>query len=85
MSLEKPDGDKQGVEATFEVLPVKKPIFSVSALVKQGFKVHFAQEGSYLEKGQTRIPLTAKNGVFVVPADMDKDLGLPMPEAALAS
>ena len=53
---------------------VKRPLAAVSAIVDEGNTVVFSARGAYIENDATkeRMPMTRKNGVFVLELEADK-------------
>ena len=52
----------------FEVADVKKPIIAVSDLIGQGFVLHFARGGAFLEKAGRQLRLGTDGGQFFLRA-----------------
>ena len=68
------------VDCTFQVLDIRRPLMSVSALMRHGFCVVFGgKEDAYVKKGKCRLPLCHEGNHFYLRA---KVLGEP-PNAAL--
>ena len=56
------------VEVTFEVIEVTRAILSVRMLLAQGYQVTFTEEASFIARGELRLPLERRKGVFVLKA-----------------
>ena len=53
---------------TFDVIEVNRAILSVRTLLAQGYQVTFTEEGSFIARGELRIPLERRKGVFLLKA-----------------
>ena len=63
-------GGGVSASAPFEVAAVPRPILSAGKMVKEGVRVVLDMKGSYLEKGNKRIPLEMNRNTFYLPAVM---------------
>ena len=61
-------GNGLNVTISFIVLPVRRPILSVSALVEKGWGVCFSTSGGTLSKGDFEIPLQTRGAMYFLSA-----------------
>ena len=50
-------------------MDVAKPLLSVSKLVEHGWTVTFGPQGSFLQPGSKKVPVTMTGGVFKIAMD----------------
>ena len=50
----------------FRAMGVAKPLLSVSKLVEHGWTVTFGPQGSFLQCGSKKVPVTMTGGVFKI-------------------
>ena len=66
-------GEKGGPQVKgvgqFRAMDVAKPLLSVSKLVEKGWTVTFGPNGSFLQRGAKKVPITMTGGVFKIAMD----------------
>ena len=66
-------GEKGGPQASgvgqFRAMDVAKPLLFVSKLVEHGWTVAFGPQGSFLQRGSKKVPVTMTGGVFRIAMD----------------
>ena len=66
-------GEKGGPQVKgvgqFRAMDVAKPLLSVSKLVEKGWTVTFGPNGSFLQRGAKKVPVTMTGGVFKIAMD----------------
>ena len=66
-------GEKGGPQVKgvgqFRAMDVAKPLLSVSKLVDKGWTVTFGPNGSFLQRGAKKVPVTMTGGVFKIAMD----------------
>ena len=66
-------GEKGGPQVKgvgqFRAMDVAKPLLSVSKLVEKGWAVTFGPNGSFLQRGAKKVPVTMTGGVFKIAMD----------------
>ena len=69
-------GEKGGPQVSgvgqFRAMDVAKPLLSVSKLVENGWTVTFGPQGSFLQRGAKRVPVTMTGGVFKIAMDFQR-------------
>ena len=53
----------------FRAMDVAKPLLFVSKLVEHGWTVTFGPQGSFLQRGSKKVPVTMTGGVFRIAMD----------------
>ena len=69
-------GEKGGPQVSgvgqFRAMDVAKPLLSVSKLVENGWTATFGPQGSFLQRGAKRVPVTLTGGVFKIAMDFQR-------------
>ena len=76
VTIRGPEGEPLGLR--FQVTDVRKPLLSARRLVERGNEIKIAAEDSYIKNTASgkKIPLTRKNGSWVIRAEFIKDVAV---------